>query len=167
MHQQKVTRKARCKRCGSKNVFWQQSAKTGKWFLTEVFQTIDGKDFTQYRLFHSNFCEKPEEHDTVQQQFLVDEQKERDEKDAAVKQASDKREQERIMNFMDLIQLCEEDPEKGKAALDSRMNELASIQANPTSLDYFTDAMRERAQAKQLEMEIELMRHALDTSSNV
>jgi hypothetical protein len=166
-HHQKVSRRARCKRCASKNVMWQQSAKTGKWFLTEVFKTLDGEDFTQYRLFHSNFCGNQGEHEIVQDQFLADEQRERDEKDTVVKKAQDKRENDRLMNFMGLIQLCEEDPKAGKAALSKRMDELAGIHANPTSLDYFTDAMREREHAKQLEIEIDLMRHALDTANNV
>jgi len=166
-HHQKVTRRARCKRCGSKDVTWQQSMKTGKWFLTEVFKDLNGEDFTQYRLFHSNFCEQPDEHELVQKQFHADEQKELDEREAQVDKERKKREHERMLNFMALIELCQEDPAKGEAEMTKRERELASIKANPTSMDYFTDAMRERQHAKQLEIEIDLMRHALDTTNNV
>src|SRR5262245_41199898 len=66
-----VTKTAKCKRCNSTTVTWQQSER-GKWYLTEVFD-IDGAQRTHRLDFHSGYCGKPEDHKLKQAAIEADE----------------------------------------------------------------------------------------------
>ena len=64
-----VDKTAKCKRCGSQTVTWQTSAKTGRYYLTEVFRYEDG-DKTDRRDFHSAYCELPARHAEKQDEIF-------------------------------------------------------------------------------------------------
>jgi ssDNA-binding Zn-finger/Zn-ribbon topoisomerase 1 len=64
-----------CKHCGSQTVAWQKSRKSGKFYLTEIFNDRDGDLFTGRALFHSYFCGKPAEHEKAQDEILAKEKK--------------------------------------------------------------------------------------------
>jgi hypothetical protein len=63
-----VTKTATCKHCGSTNVTWHKSPKSGKFWLSEVF-TIDGQEQSEYKDFHSTYCKHPELHAAKQAEF--------------------------------------------------------------------------------------------------
>ena len=45
-----------CKRCGSTDVAWFKSKRTGKPYLCEVFTDSDGDRVSSHRDFHSKYC---------------------------------------------------------------------------------------------------------------
>lgn len=143
-----VSKTATCKKCGSTTVTWRKSAKSGKWYLTEVF-TTGGVERTDYRTFHSQFCGKPEDHKRVQDEINADEAKQDDDRDDAQKA----REREAIEREFLLITLCDDNPKAAQVKLDANIRELRSIAENPTSMDYMTDHMRERNHVAALKAE--------------
>lgn len=56
-----VSKTATCKKCGSTNVTWCRG-KTGKYYLTEVFNYGTDNERTHKTDFHSNYCGKPDAH---------------------------------------------------------------------------------------------------------
>jgi hypothetical protein len=69
-HEHVLTDTATCKKCGSENVIWNMSSKSGKWFLSEVFEDALGNKISRYIDFHSLYCGEPDIHEAEQKRLL-------------------------------------------------------------------------------------------------
>lgn len=152
-----LDRTATCKRCGSKTVAWQTS-KTGKWYLIEAFTDLNGFDFALRGEFHSKYCDQAGLHNQAQGALTSyleakheEEQNERD-----------RREEENAanagMNFLRLLDLSEEEQRDYLAALQ---RECDRFYANPPTMDYMTEFMRENVAQKHRKAEMGFLRAAL------
>lgn len=156
MTRELVSQTATCKRCGSETVTWQTSAKTGKYYLTEVFD-YDGIEKTDRRDFHSNYCGKPELHKAEQDEINGDYA----ERDQAVKKAVARREEETVNHFLALHDRCKSMPDVARAEVADLERRVEYEKRNWISMDTMTDAMNQRAEVKSMETEIKFMRAAL------
>lgn len=63
-----ISKTAICKRCNSETVSWAKSARTGKFYLVEVFD-YDGVLKSDRIDFHSRYCGNPEAHQQEQDEI--------------------------------------------------------------------------------------------------
>jgi len=150
-----------CRNCGSETITWQ-SAKSGKWYLSEIFTDLDGHTVTDRRDFHSLYCNKPEAHTRKQDNITRVLQEEQQEAEAGRALSQQKREQEALENFIALNDLCESDPEAGRQELEARERELKGFQDNPPTMDYMVEYGRALTRMEVLRSEIETLTNALD-----
>lgn len=149
-----VNNTARCKRCGSENVTWQHSPK-GKWYLTEVFRNERSELVTDYRDFHSEYCDIPAKHDMEQARrdaLVQEEQRER--KTAAAKRERIERE-ERERYFLALVDMTPEERGKRIAEIEQW---LRNYKNNPPTMDHMVDFMREQREAEARKTELEFLK---------
>lgn len=153
-----------CKKCGSTTIAWRHSTTKDKWYLVEIFKDGDGETFTENALFHSKFCGLPDEHAAMQFEILADAQREREQREQTQRSAVERAAENELERLFDLENMCEDTPEKAEKELQKRQEELAAIERNPTSMDYFTDHMRERARVEILREEIGILEAGLEAA---
>lgn len=158
---QSVSKTATCKRCGFTSVTWQTSAKTGKWFLTEVWNDLDGNRYTGYTDFHSAYCGKHGLHDEEQARRIAEEQSKRNESDEQANERAEKEDAANVAYFLALLDLSDAEKEEKLGALN---REEDAFKANPPTMDYMTEFEREISRAKRRRAEIEFLLAALSNS---
>jgi hypothetical protein len=150
-----VTKTAKCKRCNSTTVTWNQGT-SGKWYLTEVFD-YEGFLKSDHKDFHSNYCGKPELHKAEQDEINGDYAKQEERREqAATKSAADTADY-----FLGLHDLCKADPDAARAMLAELERKVKYEEAHWISMDYFTDSCRQQDQVKRMKTEIRFMEAAL------
>lgn len=151
MKREVVTPAARgCKRCGSRTVAWHQSER-GKWYLIEVFKNGTGSNIASYRDFHSNYCNKPGEHERVQDEI----QAEHDDDERDRQQAARRREDERIEQEANQLRAFEalSPSERAEFIEDFKRRIQRHLGLDPT-MDYFSDQLKWRAEHAAMEAEL-------------
>lgn len=150
-----------CNKCGSTSIAWQ-TAKSGRWYLTEVFTDLDERDVTDRRDFHSAYCGEPDAHTKRQAEITKVLREERDDEDSDRAERQAKREADALANFIALNDLAESDPEAGRKALAERERELENFNLYPPTMDYMVEFGKAVARAEVLRNEIEILTAALD-----
>jgi hypothetical protein len=144
-----VGRTNKCKRCNSTSVVWQQN-KEGRWYLTEVFQALDGSKFTSRTDFHSRYCKHPELHASEQAHRLREEREAQEEHERIVRDRQDTESAEREEYFLNLARMTEAEKRACVEQIDKWME---GYRKNPPTMDYMVEFMREKAayEAKKVE----------------
>jgi hypothetical protein len=155
MARELVSRTARCKRCGSETVTWQQGT-SGKWYLSEVFD-YDGIQKTDHKDFHSHYCNDPLLHDEEQLEIESDFAQQQQDREQAIEQAG----AETAQFFLTLHATCKNDPSRARVMLENREHTVRHEKQNWISMDYFTESCRQQDLVKRLEAEIKFMGAAL------
>lgn len=60
---------ATCEKCGSSDVTWFRSKRTGHYYLCEIFVDDEGDKVSSSRDFHSKYCGDAEAHDKRQDEL--------------------------------------------------------------------------------------------------
>jgi hypothetical protein len=152
-----IYKTTKCKRCGSKTVAWQTSKKTGRYYLTEVFEYDEGEQRTTHTDFHSAYCELPERHDEKQAEIdALRAVEEHEQKQKQAERDSELRRREhtasdRVLGWyaMDLHQATLRMAECCQEITDLE-REIEHEQKNPVSMDYLVDHIRYVENLKQL-----------------
>lgn len=63
---------AKCEKCGSEDVAWFKSKRTGKFYLCEVFTDEEGDRISSHRDFHSKYCGVDGAHEAEQAKRTID-----------------------------------------------------------------------------------------------
>lgn len=147
-----VSRTATCKRCSSETVAWQ-TGKTGKWYLTEVFQNETGMGVTSHTDFHSKYCGKPEQHSLEQamrDKAYAEAKQNRDEISAEREQAQREAEAAQLAIFIDMS------PDMRVEHIEELKDALEKERRDPVSMDYFTEHCRWVQKCEAMRAEIDL-----------
>jgi hypothetical protein len=155
-----------CKRCDSQTVTWQQSPKTNKWYLTEIFEDLDGRTFTHRTLFHSEYCGN-DEHALVQAQIKAQEQEERDRNDKHTAKVIADRKRAELEHFLALDSLVDDDPDAALVKLHELQAERERELRDPVSMDYFTEHCHWVQKLDKLHADISALEAALDDAGRL
>ena len=133
-------------------VAWHQSER-GKWYLIEVFKSADGHDVGDYRDFHSHHCGNPEMHESLQRSLDAEYQNDADERERRNVQ----REQDRLNDEAEKLRAFAE------LTPDAQLDFIVAIEKkieyeteNWVSMDYFTDAMKQRREIEEMRADVDM-----------